>query len=80
LDLVVALAVEQELVVGRAVRADQLRVLRSRRVLPLGRLVGEQVADGVTLLLALGLLPVSLDRLPKVVVEALVVVLQRYFS
>ena len=42
LDLVVALAVKQELVVGRPVRADQFGILYAVRVLPLGRFVGER--------------------------------------
>jgi len=73
LDLVVSLAVEQELVLGRSVWADELRILRPGRVLPFGRVVGEQPAKGVTLLLAVWVPPVLLDRLPEVVVEALLV-------
>jgi len=68
LNLVVPLAVEKELVVGRPIRADEFGVLDSVRVLPLGGFVANQTANGVALLLAVRLFPVRLDRLPEVVV------------
>src|SRR5882724_5546014 len=73
LDFVVSRAVEQELVLGRSVRADEFRALRAGRVLPLGRLIGEQPAKGVTLLLAVWMLPIFLEWLPEVVGDPLVV-------
>ena len=73
LNLVVPLAVEQELIFSRAVGADQFRVLHAGGVLPFGRDVGEQLANGIALFLALGRFPVFLERLPEVVVESLVV-------
>src|SRR5262245_56665670 len=52
LDLVVPLAVEQELVVGGPVRADEFGVLQPVRVLPLRRVVGQHGPKGVSPVLA----------------------------
>src|SRR5262245_31921833 len=73
LDLVVARTVEQELVVGWSVGADEFRVPHPVRILPPGRLIFYEPAEGVALLLAGRLLPVRLDRLPEIVVQALLV-------
>lgn len=73
LDFVVPLAVEQELVVGRAVWADEFWRLHPVCVLPFGRVIGESPAEGIPLRLVIRFLPICLDRLPKVVVQPLIV-------
>ena len=45
LDLVVAFAVKQELVVGRAVRADELGVFHAGCILPLGCVVSQKASQ-----------------------------------
>ena len=73
LDLVVPLPVEQVLVVGPAIRADRLDVLHPVGVLPLRRFRVQESPQGIAPVLAGRFLPVRLDRLPKVVVDPLVV-------
>src|SRR3954451_25294822 len=73
LDFVVTLAVKQELIVGRAIGADQFWILYTGRVLPFRCVISEQIAERVTLLEAIRGFPVGLDRFPKFVVETFVV-------
>ena len=63
LDLVVARAIEQELVVSRAIRTYQLRILYPVDVLPTGRMVSNEIAEGVALLSTGRLAPVRLAYL-----------------
>ena len=73
LDFIVPLAVKQELVVGRAVWADEFWRLHAVRVLPFGRVLREQPAERIPLRLVARFFPIRLDRLPEVVVQALIV-------
>ena len=56
LNFVVTFAIEQELIFGRTVGADEFGVLHSVGVLPLRCIVGEQIANGVAFFLAFRLL------------------------
>src|SRR5262245_44151585 len=73
LDLVVALAIQQILVRGPAVRRDELGLRDAVGVLPARSLDIEKGPQGVPLLQAGRLLPVRFEWLPEVVVESLVV-------
>jgi hypothetical protein len=73
LDLVVARAIEQVLVLGRAVGRDERGIGNAGEVLLLGRVVGQQLAKRVALVGVLRVGPVGLERSPEVVRDAFLV-------